>query len=661
MCGIVGFIGNFDSCLLNNMMKYISHRGPDDNGQLLLHTATTFIGLGHQRLSIIDLTAHGHQPMTVVCDKCQAHEADDKEKIWLIFNGEIYNFIELRNQLKQSGHLFYSNTDSEVLIHLYVEYGLNMFKHVNGIFTIALYDGRKSGHKDGVQTGDVILVRDNVGVKPLYYASTSKGFLFASEMKAIVATGLIESNLDFTALDMYMSHLWCPAPKTLLRALKKAIPGEVMIIRNNNIYKSFVYQDLPQSQPIISKQTFPQLLNELNLTLENSVRRQLISDVPLGAFLSGGVDSSAIVAMASKFRPNMDCFTINVEGSKKGQDGFRADLDYARLVSKHLKVKLHEIHINHDMFVDLPKTLYHLDEPTADPAAINTHLICNVAKDFGIKVLLSGTGADDIFSGYRRHKALAINRYIDKLPTGLKHGIARFAYDMQSGKYYGMNIPHVRRLSKLFLGCNLSKQQRIINYFLWSTTHLRHSLYTADTVTQINSGSHQSLAPSLIKVSHLDELSQMLYLEQKHFLADHNLNYTDKMSMACGVEVRVPFLDQEMLQLAASVPSQYKMKGSITKYILTKAMEGILPQEVLTRSKTGFGAPVRDWFAQDSLVLEILYSDALARRGIFCPQALKSLVCAQKSGRVDAAYTLLAAACVELWLQIFIDRRHNFL
>jgi asparagine synthase (glutamine-hydrolysing) len=342
MCGIAGFSGHFDPQLLPKMGSLISHRGPDDAGDIYIRHANQIVGLAHQRLAIIDLTKEGKQPMTVDCQCCQSTKTTNNEhKIWLTYNGEIYNYRELRAELESKGHQFFSHTDSEVLIHLYAEEGVEMLSRLNGIFAFALFDGRLQGHKGNIQSGDLILARDGVGTKPLYYSQTQSGFLFASEIKALLASQELQREIDTTAMHYYLAYLWCPGEQTALRAVKKLQPGETIVVRDHQIKKRWFYYDIPYGRET-HQLSEEDICIELDKQLTAAVERQLVADVPVGAFLSGGLDSSAVVAMMRKINPEkkITCYSI---GFSKGIsiDGNPEDLPYAKQVAKHLNVDLH--------------------------------------------------------------------------------------------------------------------------------------------------------------------------------------------------------------------------------------------------------------------------------------------------------------------------------
>ena len=660
MCGIAGFSGQFPPELLAQMNARISHRGPDDAGEEYLSHANNHVGLTHRRLSIIDLSAAGHQPFTVQCTCCRSNT---EQGIWLSYNGELYNYLELRAELIAKGHQFHTKTDSEVLLHLYAEYGPSMLERLNGIFAFAIYDGRSQGLDHAVRTGDVFLARDGVGAKPLYYAQTTSGFLFASEIKALLAAPDVAATIDLTAMHYYLAYLWCPGQQTGLQAVKKFEAGEAMIVRNGDIVHRWFHYDLPYTGKVNNASEVT-LAIELQQHLETAVRRQLVADVPVGAFLSGGLDSSAIVAMMRKINPEQPINAYCI-GFKQGMDseGNPDDVPYAKAVAKHLNVNLRVMEVGADIIQHLQKMIYHLDEPQADPAPIHVHLIAEAAKQDGIKVLLSGTGGDDIFSGYRRHQALQMEPVWQRLPLPIRKTLSGAARHLLSGetRLRSMNKPLPRRLAKLLAHTDMERDQRIASQFMWGTDQLRRSLYSP--AMQAHVQQTDTLAPLLQSLARIPDegqaLNRMLYLEGKHFLPDHNLNYTDKMSMASGLEVRVPLLDPDLISFAAGIPTGFKQKGNVGKAIFKKALEPYLPHAVIYRKKAGFGAPLRRWLHHElhDFVRDTLSKKALDNRGIFDANAVTRLLEWDKSGRVDAAYTIFSILCIELWATQFVDNR----
>ncbi|MBF0289967.1 MAG: asparagine synthase (glutamine-hydrolyzing), partial [SAR324 cluster bacterium] len=406
MCGIAGFSGNFERSLLEQMNQSIAHRGPDDAGVYIDQEQK--IGLAHRRLSIIDLSAHGHQPMW-----------DKTQTVAIVFNGEIFNYQELRSHLIKEGWEFESHCDTEVLLNLYLKEGEEMLGSLNGMFAFALWDTRN-------QT--LFLARDGVGVKPLYYAETPKGFLFASELKALLAETSLEQTLNPEAIHYYLSYLWCPAPHTILHSVQKLKPGHALIVKNGKIEKNRPFYDLPYNQPI---EIFSEknAIEQVQHHVKQAVERQMVADVPVGAFLSGGLDSSAVVAFARQCSPHnqFDCFTIGFKDSSFQQEGMTDDLPFAQRVADYLDVNLHTIYVGTEMLDQLETMVYHLDEPQADPAPLNALFISKLAHDQGLKVLLSGAGGDDIFTGYRRHYALMQEHYWKWLPASMRGAVQNIA------------------------------------------------------------------------------------------------------------------------------------------------------------------------------------------------------------------------------------------
>jgi asparagine synthase (glutamine-hydrolysing) len=632
MCGIAGFVGSFDEELLGRMSQAMAHRGPDDFGSWVSHRDG--VGLATRRLSIIDLSPRGHQPMI-----------DVSERAVISFNGEIFNYRELRHELESSGLAFRSDSDTEVVLNLYLRDGVGMLNRLNGMFAFAIWDLRNR---------TMFLARDSVGVKPLYYAETSLGFMFASEMKSLLQSPDVPRDIDPLAVQHYLAYIYCPAPRTMLRAVSKLEPGHAMILREGRVQRKWQYYDLPYAEHH-DEMLEDDAVVEVREALTRAVERQMIADVPVGAFLSGGLDSSAIVALARRLtrESRLQCFTIGFRDDAVQREGFADDLPYARQVATALEVDLHVVEVGPEMAGQFETMIYHLDEPQADPAALNVFFICQLARECGIKVLLSGAGGDDILAGYRRHRAVMAERYWSWLPPAARGALAWSAGKMPT------RSPSLRRLSKAFRNADSDSDERLAAYFLWGTTEVRQSLYgpwlregllgAMDTRPLVDTLA--ALPPET------PPLQKMLYLEGKHFLPDHNLNYTDKMSMACGVEVRVPFLDPDLIALAASLQPDLKQKGNVGKWVLKKAMEPLLPQEVIYRPKTGFGAPVRQWITKElrPLVDDVLSVNAVSRRGLFDPNGVRRLVSMDREGRIDGSYTVLSLLCIESWCRQFID------
>ncbi len=631
MCGIVGFSGLFDLAALGRANDYIAHRGPDDSG--IFSDETAAVGLGHRRLSILDLSPLGHQPM-----------ASADGAVVLVFNGEIYNFRELRRELEGKGAVFRGHSDTEVLLNLYLAEGEAMLPRLNGIFAFALWDRRQQS---------MLLARDALGVKPLYYAALDGRFAFASELKALVHLLPDAGALDAAALRRYLTFLWCPGDGTPLTAVRKLLPGEAMVVRYGRIARRWIWYQLPVFHGVTPGLDEQGAVDGTLMHLREAVRRQMVADVPVGAFLSGGLDSSAIVALARDQNPDIRCFTIEAAGGQEA--GATDDLPYARRVARHLGVPLDVVRIDAGrMASDLERVVSQLDEPLADPAPLNVLYISQLAREQGMKVLLSGAGGDDLFSGYRRHRALLAERWWAWLPRGLRLGLATASSGMDQRLAWG------RRLGKLFNGAGLDGDARLVNYFRWAGEVDLAALYSADFRAAL--GDEPAAEPMLAFLrplpARVSRLERMLALEQRFFLADHNLIYTDKMSMAVGVEVRVPFLDLDLVEFAARIPGGLKQRGRVGKWVLKKAMEPYLPREVIYRPKSGFGAPLRRWMRHElrELLGDLLSADSLKRRGLFEPAAVQRLIADNDAGRVDASYTLLSLLCIEIWCRTYPDR-----
>lgn len=628
MCGINGLWGG-NLGLLDHANQILSHRGPDDSGIYI--DEDNNLGLGHVRLSIVDLSATGHQPML-----------SNDGTVVVVFNGEIYNHNQLRSELVDKGFIFKGSSDTEVLLNLYILEGEQMLARLNGIFAFAIWDSNRRS---------LLIARDAFGVKPLYYSLNNELFAFSSEIKALLALLHISQELDIKSIDRYLSFQWCPGESTPFKSVRKLNPGEAVLLQNGKIINRWSWYQLPVFRSLTKSFSKSELIAGTRSHLRNAVQRQMVADVPVGAFLSGGLDSSSIVAFAREINPDIHCFTIDFGYH---DEGLTADLPYARKVADYLRVPLEVVRIDSArMAVDLPDMVAQLDEPLADPAALNILYISRVAREHGIKVLLSGAGGDDLFSGYRRHQALIYEYLWTWLPYSLRVRLETITQRLDQRRSL------FRRIRKLFNGAALDADSRLINYFRWIDRRDLMPLYSADFKAAL-CDSHAD-NPMLIYLSQLppktDRLECMLSLEQRFFLADHNLIYTDKMSMAEGVEVRVPFLDLELADFASQIPSFYKQRGLESKWVLKKAMEPYLPRDIIYRPKSGFGVPLRQWmrFELRELLADVLGRESLSRRGLFDPDAVQNLILLNDQGKVDGSYTLLSLLCVELWCRRFID------
>lgn len=625
MCGIAGGYGHLEPNTLEKMAKKMTHRGPD----FINFTSADKVHLAHARLSIIDLSADSNQPMW-----------DINSIANIVFNGEIYNYQELRLELVNKGVRFQSEGDAEVLLNLYLQEGEECLKKLSGIFSFAIWDTR---------TEQFFIARDNYGVKPLYYTKNHDGFFFASEMKSLLCVESVQRDINLDSLYRSLVFLWSPGEETLVKGILKLKPAHFMVVKGGEIVKCQQYWTWPAYLPNNTASS-EEHQNDVFNALEGAVKEQLVADVKVGSFLSGGLDSSLIVALANRnLNSEIDCFTIDSGGDEQSKDGFEDDLPYAKKVAKHLNVDLDTLKITPDIAQLLPKMIYHLDELQADPAPINVLLICEQAKKQGIKVLLSGAGGDDIFTGYRRHYAIKMEKYWSWLPKPMRV-ILRSASSMLP-----KSKPLTRRISKAFQYADLSADERLLSYFFWLEPNVALGLF--ENPEQITNSPFKFIYDELEKVKTTDSIERMLILEQKYFLVDHNFNYTDKMSMAAGVEVRVPFLDKRVVNAASKVPSKLKQEGRVGKSILKRAAERVLPKDIIYRPKSGFGAPLRYWLKNDlsDFVDNLLSKESINKRGIFNAEKVQQLMADDRAGKADYSYPIFALLCFEIWCQQFLD------
>jgi asparagine synthase (glutamine-hydrolysing) len=638
MCGIAGFsnslVFTIDCASLNASLEILAHRGPDDSG--IFEDKAGGIGLVHTRLSIQDTSSFGHQPMQT-----------SDGSVTIVFNGEIYNFLEIRRMLTLKGVEFQGHSDTEVLLNLYLDEGEAMLSRLNGIFAFALYDKRKQA---------LLVARDALGVKPFYYSAENDRFVFSSEIKGLLPHLQGGAELDIESLHLYLSFLYCPGDGTPLKSVKKLGPGEAMWVKMGAVQRHWVWYQLPICRGKVPNLSKSMAIDGTRNHLRQAVQRQMISDVPVGAFLSGGLDSSAIVAFARELNPNIRCFTIESIGGH--DEGFVDDLPYAKRVAKHLNVELDVVSIDSQgMARDLEAMVEKMDEPIADPAALNVFYISQLARSQGIKVLLSGAGGDDLFTGYRRHHAINLEKYWTWLPVQYRKKIEHLTERLDQRN------PFFRRLNKLLCGSSYSGDNRIVNYFSWTKESTLFQLYSPELIEAL--GDKAAANPMLEFLQAIpvgqSSLERMLALEQRFFLTDHNLLYTDKMSMAAGVEVRVPFLDIDLVEFASQIPINFKQRGADGKWVLKKAMEGYLPDEIIYRKKTGFGAPLRKWMRNDlrEMLGDLLSAESVKRRGLFDSVKVQKMISRNDTGEIDASYTLLSLLCIEIWCRKFMDTPIN--
>jgi asparagine synthase (glutamine-hydrolysing) len=632
VCGIYGIV-NFKGStparlLLTNMGRVIVHRGPDDCGHFIGSNAA----LGMRRLSIIDLEG-GHQPI-----------ANEDETVWVVCNGEIYNFQELRDSLEKKGHQFRCQSDTEVLVHLYEQEGLDFVKRLRGMFAIALWDAKRSR---------LVLARDRIGKKPLYLHRDSTRILFASEIKSILQDEAVPRRVDLAALQEYLALGYVPAPRTLFEGIAKLLPGHILVVENGaaeerqywNVQFDHV-QELPETEWV----------ERVREKFLESVRIRLVSDVPLGAFLSGGIDSSAIVSAMARYsdRP-VKTYSIGFEG----EDKYYNELPYAQMVARAFGTDHHEIIVRPNVFDLLPKLIWHLDEPIADSAFITTYLVSRLARE-SVTVILSGVGGDELFGGYRRYLADGLLRYYRLLPKALRSSwLPRFLESLPQDRHKGWKNG-IRYATAFAKAAELDPVSRYLSYVTVFSPEVRSQLLRpASSNGESNDGSaSEALRSYFRQCQGADNLHQIIYTDLKSSLPDDLLALTDKMSMAASLECRAPFVDQELVELTSRMPSHLKVRGLSMKYLLKKVLKPFLHPEILGRKKRGFGAPVGAWLRKDldGLVRETLSESQIQKRGFFEWAVVRDVISRHRDQRADHTEHLFALVNFELWCQAFLDR-----
>jgi asparagine synthase (glutamine-hydrolysing) len=643
MCGIVGAIDWGDRGTLQRMNAVQSHRGPDDAGLWERRcTDGTWVGFGNRRLAIIDLSPAGHMPMS-----------SDDERYCITYNGEIYNFPELRRDLESRGHTFRSRTDTEVVLRLYQEYGPDCVKKLNGMFAFAVWDN---------QERRLFLARDHFGIKPLYWVRQGKKFAFASELKSLLTLPDCPREISLQSLDRYLTFVWIPEPETLFREIHKLPAGHYGIWKDGN-FEQHEYWDLhfPRADEpyTLSRQ---EIIEGVRERLRESVKRQMVSDVPLGAFLSSGLDSSSIVAFAAQ-ASSRPLRTYNVSFPTRHRVGENTldDPKVAREVAQHFGCDHHEIVVERDVATLLPDLVWHMDDPVADPAILLAYLICRESRPTAT-VLLSGIGGDELFAGYRKHVAYRWSSAYQKMPRALRHGVIEPGIG-RLGTFRGSKAKgFVRLAKKMARSGSLSAEDGFLTNCTYMAGDLKHALYSSAVWETTGAYDAWSIHREYFRrVHHADFLNQMLYSDTKTFMASLNLNYNDKMSMASSTEVRVPFLDRELAEFAATqIPPSMKLRGGIrpvTKYVLREAMKDILPKSVFQHPKAGFGAPIDYWLTNDlkEMTQDLLAPARVAARGYFNAGAVQSLLHEQQSGRRDYSMQIWQLLTLELWMMTFLD------
>jgi len=640
MCGIVASVNVGAQSSWSRANDIQRHRGPDDSGEWQSATNDADrIFLGSRRLAILDLSAAGHMPM-----------ATEDGAITLTYNGELYNAPELRDRLERKGYKFRSRSDTEVVLYSFQENGIGCVRDFNGMFAFAVWDARSE---------ELFLVRDHFGIKPLYYFHQGSQLAAASEVKALLELPEVPRQINYQALHQYLTFLWVPDPLTLFEGILKLPAGHYARFRGGNLSITR-YWDLEFPD---AKHRFPEsevgLAEEIRTRLAAAVESQMISDVPLGAFLSAGLDSSSIVAaMARKSSQPVRTFTIAFPEKYRRGEVTLDDTEVAKRTAAHFGCVHREIMVEPNVVDLLPKLTWHMDDPTADPAIIAAYLVNREARR-DATVLLSGVGGDELFGGYRKYQAHYLAQKYRRIPKVIRRTVVEPAI-ASLPSFRGTALKGYVRLSKkMARSGSLPPQDRFLTDSVYLSAAQKSQLYSREAKARISDWDPlQTHRRHFEAVAKADFLNQMLYVDSKTFMTSLNLNYNDKMSMASSVEVRVPFLDRHFAEWTAlNVPPGLKIKNGVTKHILREAVRPWLPAEVLTQRKAGFAAPVDYWLAHElrGMTDDLLSETAITRRGIFDPKVVRRYVTEQRSGREDWSAQIWQFLTLELWMQAFLD------
>jgi len=609
------------------MTNVQSHRGPDDAG--LEWFAATGSGLGHRRLSIIDLSPAGHQPMR-----------NDGGSLWITFNGEVYNYEEVREDLVGRGHRFRSGSDTEVILKAYETWGPECLERLNGMFAFAIYDPGKD---------ELFAARDRLGIKPFYYHHDGQRFVFASEVKALLASGQVPAAPDIEAL--HTPARFQVSPRTGFEGILKLPPGHSLTLREGRLSLRRYWQIRPREDQGVSLR---QATEQLEALLRDSVRLQMIADVRVGTFLSGGVDSSVVSAlMTTLTREPIHSFTIAFSPEDQRFEKMPDDARYARQVAERLGLRHHEALIRPDVVDLLPRLTWHMDEPLADPAAINTYLLARMARDEGIVVMLNGMGGDEVYAGYRKQLAcLHADTYQALVPGPLRRVVER-ALDALPVATSRQGLRSLRWAKRFVSFASLPPLERYLASDLALSEEryaalMPHGPRYADTL-------YVRAQREAFAQEGVSYLTRMCLNDTLFFLSDHNLTYSDKAAMAVGVEGRPPLIDHRLVELLFTLPPRLRIHLGTQKRLLKRVSERYLPREIVYRPKAPFGSPLRAWIRGPlaEMVADLLSPASLRARGLYDPREVERLVSADRKGHEDNAHVIWTLLTNEVWFRAF--------
>jgi asparagine synthase (glutamine-hydrolysing) len=621
MCGVCGIYNGRSqepvrAGLIEHMTSLIAHRGPDDHGAHIDGP----LGLGVARLSIIDVNG-GHQPM-----------CNETGEVWVTFNGEIWNYKELRRRLLQNGHQFRTQSDTETIVHAYEEYGVDCVKHLHGMFGFAIWDRPRLR---------LLLARDKVGKKPLYYTQVDGDLIFASEIKALLAHPRVKREADVQAMADFLSVRYVPAPATLFAGIYKVMPGHWLLYENGTVrqqcYWDYTFSATPPG-------SIDECLRGIKAHVHRAVEERMSADVPVGAMLSGGVDSSIVSGIMTKLTDHkVKTFAVGFDHPDY------SELSYARMVAEHFGTDHYDLVIrSSDLTRYWPLLTWHRDEPVSEPSDLGVYLLSLLARQH-VKVVLSGEGGDEVFAGYPKYAVDWMAKYYQLLPTAARE---RLLQPLLEHLPYGM-----RKLQQAARTLSQPAPQRWIDWFGIFNGRLKENLLSPNFRASINMDSGREFRRWLENSPQPDDMSSMLYLDTRTWLPDNLLMKGDKMTMAASLEQRMPLLDYRLIEFAASIPSAIKLRGFRAKYLLKRTFADFLPQRVLTRKKMGFNVPTGIWFreGQRGLISRLLRSQRLRGRGYFNNDFVERMLHDHLERRTNYQAQLFTLASLELWFRVFID------
>lgn len=639
MCGIAGMIAPDPEQRIKNALAAIEHRGRDDEGVFIsipIGAERLKACLGHRRLSIIDTSAGGHEPMLT-----------EDGRLAIVLNGEIYNYKELRKDLGSEGEVFRTESDCEVLLKAFRKWGIACLEKLNGMFAFAVWDELEK---------ELTLVRDRAGIKPLNYALVDRGIVFGSEIKAILATGLVKAELDDESLNQTLTFLWPAPPHTMFRGVRQLLPGHYLVWKDGET-KTRQWWDIDLSAEETGGSEH-EWAERVLATLDRVTELEMVADVPLGAFLSGGVDSSALVALMTRHtKQRVATYTTGISADDLRYDIIPDDVEWSRRVAELLAVDHHETLLTPDVAALIPKLVRHQEAPIID-MAIPSYLISEQARATQ-KVMLSGMGGDEVFGGYPRQMAMQIAGVTDIVPTAVRRPVMKAAESMLYGGVPGKLTAPIRNAKKFARSAAMDFEERYLGFGTYFTDQMKRGLFADGLGSEMSQfDAYRYHREHFARCRNMSPVNRMLYVDFKTFMPALNLDTTDRTSMAANLEVRVPYLNVELLDLAARLPSRLKIKGLKRKYILKKAVESLLPKDVIYRKKAGFGAPLRSWLRGGlrPMVDELLSDETVKRRGLFKPTTVRQLIADFDSGKEDLSLHLFQLLTLEIWFREFTDK-----